>query len=82
MAGTDRGSTGAAAVTFSGDMLSRGIAEGLIDSNRGPTKTDVGQSRRSLASDLDARFGSRQVIRVAIRFDLTGWVFRLCLSWL
>jgi fucose permease len=33
----------AAAVTFSGYMVSRGVAEGLIDSNRGPTKADVGQ---------------------------------------
>ncbi len=34
----------AAAVTFSGYMVSRGMAEGIIDSNRGPTKADVGQS--------------------------------------
>jgi hypothetical protein len=30
-------------VAFSGYMLSRGITEGLIDSNREPTKADVGQ---------------------------------------
>jgi hypothetical protein len=33
----------AAAVTFSGYMVSRGVAEGLIDSNRGPKKADMGQ---------------------------------------
>jgi hypothetical protein len=33
----------AAAVAFCGYMVSRGIAEGVIDSNRGPTPADVGQ---------------------------------------
>lgn len=36
----------AAGVAFFGYMLSRGVAEGLIDSNRGPTSADVGQPRR------------------------------------
>lgn len=33
----------AAAVAFFSYMLSRGVAEGLIDSTRGPTRADVGQ---------------------------------------
>ena len=33
----------AAEATLSGYMLTCGIAEGLIDSNRGPAKADVGQ---------------------------------------
>lgn len=33
----------AAAAGFFAYMVSRGIAEGLIDSNRGPTPADVGQ---------------------------------------
>lgn len=36
----------AAGVAFFGYMLSRGVAEGIIDSNRGPTSADVGQPRR------------------------------------
>ncbi len=36
----------AAGVAFFGYMLSRGVAEGVIDSNRGPTPADVGQARR------------------------------------
>jgi hypothetical protein len=32
-----------AGVAFFGYMLSRGVAEGVIDSNRGPTPADVGQ---------------------------------------
>jgi hypothetical protein len=32
-----------AAAGFFAYMVSRGVAEGLIDSNRGPTKADVGQ---------------------------------------
>jgi hypothetical protein len=38
----------AAAVTFSSHMVSRGIAKGLIDSNRRLTKADVGQMKGSL----------------------------------
>jgi hypothetical protein len=34
---------GAIAVAIGGYMVSRGIAEGVIDSTRGPTKADVGQ---------------------------------------
>lgn len=33
----------AAAAGFFAYMVSRGVAEGLIDSNRGPNKSDVGQ---------------------------------------
>jgi hypothetical protein len=33
----------AAAVAFVSYVISRGVAEGLIDSNRGPTAADVGQ---------------------------------------
>lgn len=33
----------AAAAGFFAYMVSRGVAEGLIDSNRGPTPADVGQ---------------------------------------
>jgi hypothetical protein len=36
----------AAGVAFFGYMLSRGVAEGVIDSNRGPTPADVGYSKR------------------------------------
>ena len=36
----------AGVVTLLGYMLTRGVAEGLIDSNRGPTPADVGQPRR------------------------------------
>lgn len=36
----------AAGVAFFGYMLARGAAEGIIDSNRGPTSADVGQPRR------------------------------------
>ena len=36
----------AAAAGFFAYMVSRGIAEGLIDSNRGPTSADVGQPNR------------------------------------
>jgi hypothetical protein len=35
----------AAAAGFCAYMVSRGTAEGLIDSNRGPTPADVGQPR-------------------------------------
>ena len=34
-----------AAAGFFAYMLSRGVAEGLIDSNRGPTPADVGQPK-------------------------------------
>ena len=33
----------AAGTAFLGYLLARGMAEGLIDSNRGPTSADVGQ---------------------------------------
>lgn len=33
----------AAAAAFFAYMLARGVTEGIIDSNRGPTKADVGQ---------------------------------------
>ncbi len=33
----------AAGAAFFGYMVTRGAAEGLIDSNRGPTSADVGQ---------------------------------------
>lgn len=36
----------AAGVTFIGYMIARGMAEGLIDSNRAPTSADVGQPPR------------------------------------
>ena len=36
----------AAAAGFFAYMVSRGVAEGLIDSSRGPTPADVGQPRR------------------------------------
>jgi hypothetical protein len=35
----------AAAASFFAYMVSRGIVEGLIDSNRGPTPADVGQPK-------------------------------------
>ena len=37
----------AAATAFLSYMIARGMAEGLIDSNRGPTSADVGQLPRS-----------------------------------
>lgn len=36
----------AAGAAFFAYMVSRGVAEGLIDSNRGPTPADVGQPKR------------------------------------
>ncbi len=33
----------AACAAFFAYMLARGVTEGIIDSNRGPTKADVGQ---------------------------------------
>ena len=40
----------AAATAFLSYLLARGMAEGFIDSNRGPTSADVGQPPRSVGS--------------------------------
>ncbi len=39
----------AAATAFVSYLLARGMAEGFIDSNRGPTSADVGQTPRLAA---------------------------------